>query len=167
MSVFRCADRIVVQICRIVLFALFVAIIFAAFTQVFCRFVLNMPLTWTDEMCRFGMVWITFIGAGYAVRTHAHIVVDLLVQLIPQKPRAAIERFNYVFIIIFSAVLTYFGANLALVNVSQFSPGLHLSMGLVYFVMPIGGVLMIVYAVAHLLGWKVPGSSADMQVETE
>ena len=167
MRVFHHIDRAIVLICKVALFILCVAIIFAAFVQVFCRFVLNMPLTWTDEMCRFGMVWITFIGAGYAVRTHAHIVVDLLVQLIPQKPRAAIERFNFVFIIIFSAVLTYFGANLAMTNVTQLSPGLHLSMGLVYFVMPIGGVLMIVYAVAHLLGWKVPGSSADIQVETE
>jgi TRAP-type C4-dicarboxylate transport system permease small subunit len=36
--------------------------------QIFMRYVMNMPLIWSEELARYIFVWATFIGAGYGVR---------------------------------------------------------------------------------------------------
>lgn len=50
------------------------------FWQVFARFVVGSPLFFSDEIARFSMLWLTFIGAGYAYRKGTLISVDIVLE---------------------------------------------------------------------------------------
>lgn len=51
-----------------------------AFVAVFYRFVLHDPITWSEEAARYMMVWVTFLGAGYAMGKGKHIGVTMFVE---------------------------------------------------------------------------------------
>ena len=50
-----------------------------AFMAVFYRFILHDPITWSEEAARYMMVWVTFLGAGYAMGKGRHIGVTMFV----------------------------------------------------------------------------------------
>jgi len=143
-------DRAIESFCKYSLCLLFIMIIIAGFMQVFWRYALNNPLTWSDELCRYGMIWLTFIGAGLGVKRYSHITIDILKGYLPESVNAKIERLNSLFILVFSLVIIYFGAIIAFQNMNQFSPGLYIPMGTIYLVMPIGGLIMLFYSSLQL-----------------
>ena len=69
--------------CLALLMAAMVAVISA---QVWCRFVLNDPLAWSEEAGRYLFVWISFMGAAAGVRYQAHLGIDLLQKFLPARP---------------------------------------------------------------------------------
>lgn len=66
--------------------ALIVVIMAVMAVGVFCRYVLNDSLSWSEEVARYGLVAITFIGCGTAIRRRSHVRIDLLDLVLP--PRA-------------------------------------------------------------------------------
>ena len=82
--------------------------------NVFSRYLLKKPLTWTEEAVTALFVWTVFIGAAYAYRKHAHLGIDMLVNIFPEKIRkivklimALIELFIIVLITIISSQYAY------------------------------------------------------------
>src|SRR3989440_2926276 len=59
-------------------FALFWALALIVFLQFFTRYVLNDSLSWTEEIARYGLMWIVFIGGIMVTRRNTHIAVELL-----------------------------------------------------------------------------------------
>jgi TRAP-type C4-dicarboxylate transport system permease small subunit len=82
--------------------ALFAVLAFVVFYQVFTRYVMNDPAGWTEEIARYFLVAIVFIGAAMSVRKNNHIQVDYFYRLIP-KPAGrvlsiAVDVFRCVFL---------------------------------------------------------------------
>lgn len=63
--------------------ALFAALASIVFYQVFTRYVIDDPAGWTEEIARYFLVAIVFIGAAMSVRKNNHIQVDYFYRLIP------------------------------------------------------------------------------------
>lgn len=59
--------------------------------SVFCRYVLKMPLSWTEEVVLLCMVWVVFLGASMATKHKEHIVIDILLTVFPQRLVRAME----------------------------------------------------------------------------
>src|SRR5262245_24684741 len=64
-------------------FALFWGLAFIVFLQFFTRYVLNDSLAWTEEIARYGLMWVAFIGGAVVVRKNSHIAVELLANILP------------------------------------------------------------------------------------
>lgn len=150
MTLLNRADKAVETCCKVLLAVLFFLMIASAFIQVATRMV-GHPQTWTEELCRYCMVWLTMVGSGLAVKTHGHIAVDILKGAISRKTAARIDMFNLILEIIFSLILIVFGFALCMRNMSQITPGLKLPMGIPYFSMPVGGGIILFNAVVHLI----------------
>src|SRR3954466_3390049 len=59
-------------------FILFWSLAFIVFLQFFTRYILNDSLAWTEEIARYGLMWIVFIGGALVTRRNTHIAVELL-----------------------------------------------------------------------------------------
>ena len=78
--------------------------------NVIFRYFLNNPIKWTDEVVTSLFIWTVFMGSAYAHRRHAHLGVDIVVNLIHGRARQVIEFIMDIMQILVLALLTYISA---------------------------------------------------------
>ena len=91
----------------------FWALAVVVFLQFFTRYVLNNSLGWTEEIARYLLIGVTFIGAVSAVRRESHIAVELLYTRISRSVRVVLQLFVDVVSLVFYAYLTWLCSQLA------------------------------------------------------
>ena len=74
------------------------------------RYFLNNPIKWTDEVVTSLFIWTVFMGSAYAHRRHAHLGVDIVMNLIHGNARQVIEFIMDIIQILILALLTYISA---------------------------------------------------------
>src|ERR1041384_2041752 len=67
-------------------FLLFWCLAFIVFLQFFTRYILNDSLSWTEEIARYGLMWLAFIGGAVVTRKKSHIAGGLLSKLMAPGP---------------------------------------------------------------------------------
>ena len=78
--------------------------------NVIFRYFLNNPIKWTDEVVTSLFIWTVFMGSAYAHRKHAHLGVDIVINLIHGKARSIIEFVMDILQILILVLLTYISA---------------------------------------------------------
>ena len=78
--------------------------------NVIFRYFLNNPIKWTDEVVTSLFIWTVFMGSAYAHRKHAHLGVDIVINLIHGKARNIIEFVMDILQILILVLLTYISA---------------------------------------------------------
>ncbi|MFZ2042194.1 MAG: TRAP transporter small permease [Desulfobacterales bacterium] len=135
--------------CLALLMAAMVGVISA---QVWCRFVLNDPLAWSEEAGRYLFVWISFMGAAAGVRYQVHLGIDLLQKFLPDRAyRLGVVLVNLI-IQIFLLVIVYWGFKILEIVQFQESASLHISMRYPYLAVPVGGLLMLINSLRVSVG---------------
>ncbi|MBU2998012.1 TRAP transporter small permease [Cellulophaga baltica] len=122
--------------------------------QVFSRYCLAEPSSFTDELARYLMIWIGVLGAAYVSGKNNHVAIDVLPSRLSETKQKKLKVFVNVLIILFSvAALVIGGSRLVYItyDLKQFSPALQMPLSLVYLVIPISGVLIIYYKISDLL----------------
>jgi TRAP-type C4-dicarboxylate transport system permease small subunit len=66
-----------------VVFALFWALFFVVAWQFYTRYVLNDSAGWTEEIARYLLIGVTFVGAVTAMRKRSHIAVEAALVFAP------------------------------------------------------------------------------------
>ena len=135
---------------KTIAFLLMLAMVTIIFSQVVARYALGNSLTWSEEVGRHIFVWMTFLGAALAVRTKAHVALDLLVDHMPRKLQVAVLGLGHIVMIIFAAVLIYAGVYMITLGSRQMSAALQIPMKYIYIILPISGVLIIFYLLKSL-----------------
>ncbi len=140
-----------------ILVLLLVLMVLAVLWQVFSRYVLNSPSSVTEELSRYLFIWIGILGAAYASGQQIHLAIDILHSKLNKANRMILRIFINLLIIFFSlTVLVIGGANLVYVNydLGQSSAALNIPLSYVYLVVPLSGILVIVYKVNEILHSK-------------
>ena len=134
--------------------------------QIFCRYVLVQPLSFTDELMRFSMVWVAFLAGSALVFRREHMAANLFDNPRLGWLRPAMAMVVLVAILGFAVALFWFGWPLALRNASQLSPSAQIPMIWPYIAVPVGGALMALYA-AWLLVLSAAGRVDTMAMPVE
>ena len=69
------------------------------------RYILNKPITWTDELSGYLVVALVMLGAADALRRGDHISVDLITGRLAGKGKRLVEIWGYIVVLVFSFVL--------------------------------------------------------------
>ena len=114
------------------------------FLQVVMRYVFANSLSWSEEMARFIFLWLSWIGASYAVKERSHFRVEMFANMIQGTARKYFECLILIIWFIFSLFLTWFGTELLLFlhDSGQFSAAMEIPMTLPYASVPVGCGLM-------------------------
>jgi TRAP-type C4-dicarboxylate transport system permease small subunit len=122
--------------------------------QVFTRFILKDPSTWTDELATFLLIWVSLLGAAVALKRGAHLGMDYFVERMSPRRRLYVAVFVYVCTGLFSlCVMTIGGATLVVrkLQLQETSPALGLDLGYVYLALPISGFFLTIYSIELLV----------------
>ena len=141
-------DRIVGAICCLILGGMVLVLTW----QVFSRYALNAPSTYSEEILRYGMIWSSLLGAAFACGRQSHMAIYLLRDMMSGRLRTMLNLLTPVAFILFSgAVLIAGGLRAVDVAQSQTSPVMQIPMVWVYVAMPVSGALIVIYSVMELI----------------
>ncbi|MBY5927378.1 TRAP transporter small permease [Halomonas denitrificans] len=121
------------------------------FWQVFARFVVGSPLFFSDEIARFSMLWLTFIGAGYAYRHGALISVDIVLEYAGERLARLLRIVIVLCSALFAFVMIKYGLELVGRVASQTAPSTRISMMWPYLAIPAGGVVILINSLGLLI----------------
>ena len=121
---------------------------FAVLTQVVVRFVLtavgiNLSAAWTEEVARYVLIWIVFLGAGIGCRRRQLISLEFVVRWLPSLPGQALVHLGLVVCIGFFGLLVSVGFAFMELGSVETSPVMQVPKAWVYAAMPAGASLMI------------------------
>ena len=138
-------DRALIRANRCVVIAILAAMASMVFANVALRFFTDGSILWVEEVSRYLMIWLTFLGAGLVLRYGGHIGIDTLQE---RLPRHAIPVRAVIFVVMlgFFAVMLWLGIRYAAFTWAQTTPVMQIPIGAVYLAMPIGFALLIVHA---------------------
>ena len=137
-----------------VLVFLMVVIVLAVLWQVFSRYVMQSPSSVTEELARYLLIWIGILGAAYAAGQQDHLAINLLEEKLDKENRKRLRIGIDLLIIFFCVtVLIIGGGNLVYVNydLGQSSAALEIPLFIVYLVVPLSGLLIIIYKINEIL----------------
>lgn len=122
--------------------------------QVFSRYIIGIPSSFTDELARYLLIWVGLLGATYMSSKNQHIAIDLISSRFGIQGKKRLKAIiNLVIISFVLAVLVIGGSNLVYITfiLKQYSAALQIPLALVYMVLPISGLLIIYYKIFDLL----------------
>jgi len=121
------------------------------FYQVIARVVLGVPSVWSEELARFTYVWMVFLGAALLVRDDGLIRVTVLTDRMARRPAAILKLATDLAALPFIAIMTWGAWTNTRQNWNTYAPTIDwLSIGYVYLVIWISGVLMLGYLAINL-----------------
>jgi TRAP-type C4-dicarboxylate transport system permease small subunit len=145
---------IIDSILKWILVFIMAAITINVLWQVFSRFILQNPSSFTEELARYSLVWLGILGASYVAGQKMHLAIDLLSMKLQGKPKLYLEIFIQFSILFFSLVVMLIGGfRLVLITLSlnQVSAALQVPLGYVYLVVPVSGLIIIFYSTYFIL----------------
>jgi TRAP-type C4-dicarboxylate transport system permease small subunit len=124
-------------------FGIFWALAGIVFLQFFTRYVLNDSLSWTEEIARYGLIWITYVGAVMVTRRNSHIAVMLLPNLLPAGGARILLAVVDLVTLGFVGLLAYFSVLIVGRMHMQRMSIVDLPMSYVYAAVVLGCILML------------------------
>jgi len=120
------------------------------FVQVVARFILNNALPWPEEISRYLMIWMCFLGSAIAVKRGEHIGLTLIRDRIPKKAQTFVGIAVNLGALVFLAYAAYYGFSLAKTAGFQRAPASRISMSWAYAAIPVGCTFMVIHTLVNL-----------------
>ncbi len=149
-SIKKVLDRSLELLVMVVVVVLVVDVLW----QVFTRFILKDPSTWSEELAVFMLIWVSLLGAAVALNRGAHLGIDYFVGKLPPQKRLYTEIFVFLCIALFSFTVMILGGTklvTSTLRLEQLSPALGIQVGYVYLAIPISGFFLVLYSVISLV----------------
>jgi TRAP-type C4-dicarboxylate transport system permease small subunit len=113
--------------------------------QVTLRYGFNSGLPWPEELATFVFAWAVFIGMAIATGREAHIAIDVVTRVLPERPRAALDLFNRAVMAAASIMLMVHGWDYVTRAIAA-SPALQWPMKYFFLAAPVGGALNLSFS---------------------
>ena len=133
----------------VVIMLLTIVVVLSA--QIVARYLFEAPLVWSEELVLILLLWITFLGSALCLNLRGHISIDFVVQKMPEHIQRAAQLFTAILMVVFCAVLVYGGWLMIQATSGSITPGLKVSVAWHYGGTLVGGALMLLSAIEHLV----------------
>ena len=139
------------RIITVVLFISICVLVSVTFLQVFCRFVIKVPGSWSEEGARICFVWRILMGAALGVKEQSHLSLEILTSFVPEKGQRVMRLVIHVVIILVSLVILVSGTSYVLRSMGKTTVTMPIPANCVYVAAPISAVLMMIFSVENIL----------------
>ena len=120
--------------------------------QVFTRYVLGAPSTWSEELVGYLFAWMALFGACLVTGERGHMNIPILVDMAPGAGKKALLCLAEIIAFLFSAViLVYGGLRITKLAMGQMTSALGVPVGVFYAVLPLCGGINLLYTAMNLV----------------
>lgn len=144
-------DRGVVAVNRAAMMVALGLIAIILFANVMLRFLTDESIVWSEEVARYLMIWLTFLGIGPVFRVGGHIAVDSLHAVLPEKVAVALRTGIVLLIAGFAVALVRLGWTLVERTWIQTTPVTEIPFSFVSAAVPVGFGLAVWHVAAAAL----------------
>ena len=130
---------------EIFLVILMIAATLLVAAQVVTRFILKVPLPWSEEIARYMFLWLTWVGAAYATKERKHVRIDIIYEKLPEAGKKVCTVISTVIWIVFLGIMVYLSFRLtrSVASGGQIAVGSGIPMWIPYASIPVGMGLML------------------------
>lgn len=139
------AERIFVAVNRWALILILAAMSIIVFANVALRYLASYSFVWAEELARYLMIWMTFLGAGLVLRFGGHIGINSIHSVVSRRAAQVLRIGLALLMIAFFIAMAWHGIDYMQVAQYQTTPALGLPFSYVYAVFPVGFGLLIVH----------------------
>lgn len=112
---------------------------------------LNLNVAWTEEVARYLMIWMVFVGGALAVRKGKMIAIETLAQSIPEKLGKGLKYVAHLISMVFYLFIFFIGMEWVRFGGSETAPVIQLPMSYIYLAMVVGAALMTINTIGFLV----------------
>ena len=130
----------------------FIAMVLLTCWQVFTRYVLSNPSSWSEELVGYLFAWMSLFGAALVTGERGHMNIPILVEKSKPAVQKVLGIFAEIIACIFAIViLVYGGVQITSLAMGQMTSSLGVPIGVFYVVMPVYGVLIALYTIINII----------------
>ena len=131
----------------------FLAMVALTCWQVFTRYILQNPSSWSEELVSYLFAWMSLLGASLVVGESGHMNIPILVDRMKPGARKALHIFAEIVACAFAAIiLVYGGIQITSLAMGQMTSSLGVPIGIFYVVLPLSGMINVVYTILNIIG---------------
>lgn len=109
------------------------------------------PFTWVEEVGEMALAWLTLVGAAIGIRSRSHFTLHFLTPMMPAGVQRALDIVHHLLIAGIGVLAAWYAVALCKLNWSLRTPGLEISLALLYASAVAGGILIALYALSMIV----------------
>lgn len=130
----------------------FIVMVLFTCWQVFTRYILKNPSPWSEELVSYLFAWASLLGASLVTGERGHMNIPIVVNRFKPSVQKVFYILSEIIVFIFSSIiLLYGGIQISQLAMGQMTSSLGIAVGVFYMVLPLSGVLNMVYSVLNIL----------------
>ena len=130
-----------------VLCVLISALSIVTFSQVVARYVFEAPLSWSEELARFLLLWLAMLSSAYAFKIKSHFALQFVIKIVTRKIQKLISVLVSLLVIFFLSGFVFYSIKFVLGVKGHLAPALQIPMEIPYSSSIAGSSLMLYYVV--------------------
>jgi len=151
--VLRRFDRHFLRLNRALLMLLLALMAILVFANVVLRYTTGDSIVWAEELSRYLMIWLTFLGAGLVLRYGGHLAIDNLQNVVSAGIGRLLRALIVLCIAGFALAMIWLGSLYILRAWDQTTPVMELPFGLVYSALPVGFAFLLLHLAMFVRGF--------------
>jgi len=155
-------NRVVTHLCMTTM----AGMTFVVLLGVVFRYLLQMPLSWTEELSRYLMIWSASLAISIGIKEKGHVGLTVLVDRAKSKIlRTILETAIFFVTLVFLSIMIYYSIQMVAEAKWQISQGLGISMVLPTLAVPVAMIIGIVQLIARYILDLGKSGPADFERE--
>ena len=141
-------DKIIIGIC-VILFAFMTVV---GTYQILTRYVFKAPSTVSEELISYSFAWMSMFAASYIFGKRDHMRMVFFIEKFTKNAQRTVAVITELVILLFAlGVLVGGGSYITSLSMTQMTPALKISMGYIYLVIPVCGVMTSIYSILNIV----------------
>lgn len=147
------------KILRVLCGVSFIAMVVLTCWQVFTRYVLGNPSSWSEELVAYLFGWMSLLGASLVVGERGHMNIPILVEKMNMTMQKSLAIFAEIVAGVFAVVILIFGGiQIVSLTMGQMTSSLGVAVGVFYIMLPVCGALNVCYIILNIIDIVKGGS---------
>ena len=145
--------------------ASFLAMVALTCWQVVTRYILQNPSSWSEELVSYLFAWMSLLGASLVVGERGHMNIPIVVERMGVKGRKFFAIFSEIIACLFAGIiLVYGGIQITNLAMGQMTSSLGVPIGFFYIVLPLSGVINIIYTILNIVDIAKKSEEVEQEV---